>query len=88
MLADEANLLKQKKREEQIKKWRERESDGNTTAPYYQTTKKSSKVKFPQGCAFLAACAANDLEDVKIFLKNGVNINTTNIDGLTALHQV
>ena len=99
MLADEANLLKQKKREEQIKKWRERESDTTTTTPllsgggnYQQDQqiikKSSSKVKFPQSCVFLAACTANDLDEVRYYLKNGVNINSINNDGLTALHQV
>jgi hypothetical protein len=100
MLADEANLLKQKKREEQIKKWREREcvddhvvvvvggGGGNYQQDQQQIIKKSSKVKFPQSCVFLAACTANDLDEVRYYLKNGVNINSINNDGLTALHQV
>lgn len=99
MLADEANLLKQRKREEQIKRWREREHDYatanailNNNQQQQQTdepsAKRPSKVKFPQGCVYLAACAANDLDEVKYYLLSGVNINTTNIDGLTALHQV
>jgi len=35
----------------------------------------------------LAACSSGDADEVKAHLKIGVNINTTNIDGLTALHQ-
>lgn len=46
------------------------------------------KVRFPKGCVFLAACSSGDADEVKAHLKMGVNINTTNIDGLTALHQV
>lgn len=104
MLADEANLIKQKKREEQIKKWREREVDnsnntntsnssnnmvlGNYQHDQQMIKKTSTKVKFPQSCVFLAACAAHDLEEVRYYLKNGVNINSINNDGLTALHQV
>lgn len=48
---------------------------------------RSTKVRFPKGCVFLAACSSGDTDEVKAHLKIGVNINTTNIDGLTALHQ-
>jgi protein phosphatase 1 regulatory subunit 12A len=85
MLPDEANLIKQKKRQEQVKRYIEQiESDYNMS----NKKKNITKVKFPQGCVFLAACTANDFDEVQYYLKNGVNINTTNVDGLTALHQV
>ena len=95
MLADEANMQKQKKREEQLRRWKEREciedkisSNGdNGTIESYQTYRKPSKVRFPKSCVFLAACSSGDTDEVKQHLKMGVNINTTNIDGLTALHQ-
>jgi ankyrin repeat protein len=97
MLADEANQQKQKKREEQLRRWRERENmeeqnnknSSSTTSPIdkLQMYRKTSKVRFPKGCVFLAACASGDTDEVKQHLKLGVNINTTNIDGLTALHQ-
>jgi hypothetical protein len=104
MLADEANMQKQKKREEQLKRWREREMSesgggvgsgggggGATTIESYEKAqkmlKKESKVKFPKGCVFLAACSSGDTDEVRQHLRMGVNINTTNIDGLTALHQ-
>jgi protein phosphatase 1 regulatory subunit 12B len=48
---------------------------------------RSSKVRFPKGCVFLSACSSGDTDEVRAHLKLGVNINTTNIDGLTALHQ-
>lgn len=50
-------------------------------------TNRTSKVRFPKGCVFLAACSSGDTDEVRSHLKMGVNINTTNIDGLTALHQ-
>lgn len=49
---------------------------------------RTTKVRFPKGCVFLAACSSGDIDEVRAHLKLGVNINTTNIDGLTALHQV
>lgn len=105
MLTDEANMQKQKKREDQLRKWRERESmeekmnnnnggdlrSDSTTIENYQLIqqnyRKPSRVRFPKSCVFLAACSSGDTEEVKQHLKLGVNINTTNIDGLTALHQ-
>ena len=98
MLTDEANMQKQKKREEQLRKWKEREcmeekitSDNGTIIENYQQIqqpyRKASRVRFPKSCVFLAACSSCDTEEVKQHLKLGVNINTTNIDGLTALHQ-
>jgi hypothetical protein len=48
---------------------------------------RQTKVRFPKGCVFLAACSSGDIDEVNHHLKLGVNRNTTNIDGLTALHQ-
>jgi hypothetical protein len=110
MLAEDANTQKNKKREEQLRNWRERErafensSTGGIISQQQQqqqpsnvitmipTTnggvyKREPKVKFPKGCVFLAACSSGDADEVRQYLKLGVNINTTNIDGLTALHQ-
>ncbi len=108
MLADEANMQKQKKREEQLRRWKERENDNDEnvnpvrvgvgselTGPSatiqhfqpYNLYQKQNRVRFPKGCIFLAACSAGDVDEVRQHLKLGVNINTTNIDGLTALHQ-
>ena len=90
MLLDEANMQKQKKREEQIKRWKEREMSEPTTIDSYHriiSNTKETKVKFPKSCVFLAACSSGDTDEVRQHLKLGVNINTTNVDGLTALHQ-
>lgn len=37
---------------------------------------------------FLSACLSGDLEEVQTLLSDGADINTTTVDGLTALHQV
>lgn len=108
MLSDEANMQKQKKREDQLRRWKERESEYEDnsssisqtnvdesidTVEKFQKQKqlfqntKQTKVRFPKSCVFLAACSAGDTDEVKQHLKMGVNINTTNVDGLTALHQ-
>lgn len=93
---DDPNTQKQIRRSEQIKKWNERENMSvpsihpkSTNSPSIQSpfTTRLIKVRFPKGCVFLAACSSGDVDEVKAHLKIGVNINTTNIDGLTALHQ-
>lgn len=73
------------KRAEQLKRWEESETNKESGAlkPIL-----SRKVKFPEGCVFLAACASGDIDEVEHLLEKGADINTTNVDGLTALHQV
>ncbi|XP_063909989.1 protein phosphatase 1 regulatory subunit 12B isoform X4 [Zophobas morio] len=71
------------KRAEQLKRWED--SDTNREPVYPKQT--SRKIKFSSGCVFLAACAAGDKEEVLRLLDNGADINTANVDGLTALHQ-
>jgi ankyrin repeat protein len=89
MLTEEVNMQKQKKREEQLRRWKETEEtmDTNSMEAYKPAYRKPSMVKFPKSCVFLAACSSGDTVEVKQHLDMGVNINTTNIDGLTALHQ-
>lgn len=94
---DDPNTQKQLRRSEQIKKWNEREklnmNSGDIRSQMIINDQKEKnfqrtiKVRFPKGCVFLAACSSGDSDEVKTYLKIGVNINTTNIDGLTALHQ-
>ena len=43
---------------------------------------------FSDPCVFLAACSAGEKETAKRLLDKGVDINTANTDGITALHQV
>lgn len=73
------------RRAEQLKRWED--SETNDVSPIVPKDKKS-KIKFSDGCVFLAACAAGDTEEVERLLGKGTDINTTNVDGLTALHQV
>ena len=71
------------KRDEQIKRWKESETCKESSQPRVQ----GRKVEFSAGCVFLASCGAGDREDVKDLLTRGADINTANVDGLTALHQ-
>lgn len=70
------------KRAEQLKRWEE--SDTNKQSP---TPRRASRVQFSSGIVFLAACTAGDKDEVQRLLKRGADINTANVDGLTALHQ-
>ncbi|KAM7356325.1 myosin binding subunit isoform 2-T7 [Cochliomyia hominivorax] len=72
------------KRAEQLKRWEE--SDTNQQPPVPRP-ERGSRIKFSSGCIFLAACLAGDKEEVLKMLEQGADINTANVDGLTALHQ-
>ncbi|XP_058797034.1 protein phosphatase 1 regulatory subunit 12B isoform X3 [Phymastichus coffea] len=71
------------KRAEQLKRWEQ--SDTNKEPPHPKQVSK--KIKFSADCVFLAACAAGDKDEVIRLLQKGADINTGNVDGLTALHQ-
>lgn len=73
------------KRAEQLKRWEE--SDTNQE-PAHPKNLAGRKIKFSSGCVFLAACISGDKEEVLRLLNDGADINTANVDGLTALHQV
>ena len=77
-------LSAKEKRQEQLKRWEKSATD--VEPPVLQNLKP--KVKFHEGAVFLAACSSGDLEEVKVLLEKGADINFANIDGLTALHQV
>ena len=70
------------KRAEQLRRWEE--SETNRVVPNNRTR----KIQFSSGCVFLAACAAGDKDEVLRLLEMGADIDTANVDGLTALHQV
>lgn len=72
------------KRAEQLKRWEQSETNREPTQP----RQIARKIKFSADCVFLAACAAGDKEEVVRLLQKGADINTGNVDGLTALHQV
>ena len=70
------------KRREQLRRWDESETNRAST-----TIKHSQRVKFEQAYIFLAACSSEDREEIDKLLQRSVDINTSNVDGLTALHQ-
>lgn len=72
------------KRAEQLRRWEESETNRESTV----VPEKSRKIKFSADCVFLAACAAGDKEEVLRLLEQGAVIDTVNVDGLSALHQV
>uniref|UniRef100_A0A1L8DN71 Protein phosphatase 1 regulatory subunit 12B n=1 Tax=Nyssomyia neivai TaxID=330878 RepID=A0A1L8DN71_9DIPT len=73
------------KRAEQLKRWEESDTNQATTVP---KTAYARKVKFSAGCVFLAACMAGDKDEVlRLLEQENADINTCNVDGLTALHQ-
>ncbi|KAK0176325.1 hypothetical protein PV328_000472 [Microctonus aethiopoides] len=71
------------KRAEQLKRWEQSETNREPAHP----RQIARKIKFSADCVFLAACAAGDKEEVVRLLQKGADINTGNVDGLTALHQ-
>lgn len=70
-------------RAEQLERWEKSETNSQPAEP-----KRPSKIRFNIGTVFLAACDQFDRECVIELLEQGADINTVNIDGLTALHQV
>lgn len=72
------------RRDEQLKRWKLSETYRESS----ERNIKDSKIKFNDGCVFLAACSSGDTDEVERLLDKGADINTANIDGLTALHQV
>lgn len=74
------------KRAEQLKRYEDSETNRESILPKIASERK---VKFSSGCIFLAACAAGDKDEVLNMLNSaGADIDTANVDGLTALHQV
>ncbi|CAB3226252.1 unnamed protein product [Arctia plantaginis] len=70
------------KRAEQLKRWEESDTNKQSSSP-----RRASRIQFSSGIVFLAACTAGDKDEVQRLLKRGADINTANVDGLTALHQ-
>ncbi|XP_039763444.1 protein phosphatase 1 regulatory subunit 12A-like isoform X2 [Pararge aegeria] len=70
------------KRAEQLKRWEESDTNKQSAMP-----KRASRIQFSSEIVFLAACTSGDKDEVQRLLKMGADINTANVDGLTALHQ-
>ncbi|XP_072504294.1 protein phosphatase 1 regulatory subunit 12B isoform X10 [Notamacropus eugenii] len=81
------------RRAEQLRRWRgslteqesaERRGSGRQLP---SSRRGGPRVRFEDGAVFLAACSSGDTDEVKRLLARGADINTVNVDGLTALHQ-
>lgn len=70
-------------RRQQIESWEASEMNKEIVDP-----RPPERVNFPIDVQFHAACKNADLDEVKALLAKGVDINVTNVDGLTVLHQV
>ncbi|XP_050725807.1 protein phosphatase 1 regulatory subunit 16A-like isoform X2 [Eriocheir sinensis] len=87
--------LARRRRMQQMKKWsqKEREVTGSkrekTALNEAQKRRRENKknVLFVSSVMLLEAAARNDIEEVKALLEAGVDPDSTNEDGLTALHQ-
>ncbi|XP_032789155.2 protein phosphatase 1 regulatory subunit 12A isoform X4 [Daphnia magna] len=71
------------KRAEQLRRWEESETNKEPASARVV----SRRIQFSDGCVFLSACAAGDKEEVIKLIRQGADIDTPNVDGLTALHQ-
>ncbi|XP_078092289.1 protein phosphatase 1 regulatory inhibitor subunit 16B [Mustelus asterias] len=79
-----------KRRAQQLKKWAQYEKEMQNKKR--KTDKKKSPgnqrhISFAPNVTLLEASSRNDVEEVRLFLKNNVNPDLCNEDGLTALHQ-
>ncbi|KAK0162338.1 hypothetical protein PV327_008683 [Microctonus hyperodae] len=77
--------LARHRRSQQIKLWRQREKEWLRHQIRHASTKRN--IFFDDSVMLLEAAARNDLDEVRRLLKKGVNPDSTNEDGLTALHQ-
>ncbi|XP_015271851.1 PREDICTED: protein phosphatase 1 regulatory subunit 12B-like [Gekko japonicus] len=76
------------RRAEQLKRWKGSLTELEPVTPARSRHRGGPRVRFEDGAVFLAACSSGDTEEVKRLLARGARLNTANVDGLTALHQV
>lgn len=76
------------RRAEQLKRWKGSLTELEPVTPARSRHRRGGRVRFEDGAVFLAACSSGDTEEVKRLLARGARLNTANVDGLTALHQV
>lgn len=82
-MADDNKTSAMVRRQQQLKRW----EDSDTNRESNRVQNRPKKVNFQDGCVFLAACSSGDKDEVIKLLARGADINTANVDGLTALHQ-
>lgn len=76
------------RRAEQLRRWRGSQTEQEPAERQPHARRGGPRVRFEDGAVFLAACSSGDTDEVKRLLARGADINTANVDGLTALHQV
>lgn len=80
--------LARRRRSEQLKKWGQREREWQLhIAAQNHPRERNERITFVPNVMLLEAAARNDLEEVRRLLESGVSPDSTNEDGLTALHQ-
>ncbi|XP_058389806.1 protein phosphatase 1 regulatory subunit 12B isoform X2 [Diceros bicornis minor] len=80
------------RRAEQLRRWRGSPTEQEPAEPRGAGRRPASRrgsprVRFEDGAVFLAACSSGDTDEVRRLLARGADVNTVNVDGLTALHQ-
>ncbi|KAL3318950.1 hypothetical protein Ciccas_002390, partial [Cichlidogyrus casuarinus] len=79
--------LARQQRRQQLHEWNKREHELDAPSESSSNAEKSSRVKFPSYLVFLEAAQRNDVVETRRMLDLGVDPNTVNEDGLSALHQ-
>ncbi|XP_014243427.1 protein phosphatase 1 regulatory subunit 16A isoform X1 [Cimex lectularius] len=77
--------LARRRRRAQLKSWAMREREWLKTRPVHKSKKPG--IRFSDNVILLEAASRNDIAEVKRLLERGVSPDSTNEDGLTALHQ-
>ncbi|XP_057396256.1 protein phosphatase 1 regulatory subunit 12B isoform X6 [Balaenoptera acutorostrata] len=80
------------RRAEQLRRWRgslteQEPADRPGAGLPPQAQRGGPRVRFEDGAVFLAACSSADTDEVRRLLARGADVDTANVDGLTALHQ-
>lgn len=70
-------------RREQLRRWEQSETNQESEEP----KRAAPRIAFQRGYVFLATCSSGDVEEIRKQLDAGADIDTANVDGLTALHQ-
>ncbi|RZF39693.1 hypothetical protein LSTR_LSTR012147 [Laodelphax striatellus] len=93
MSTQERLHLARRRRSHQLKVWSQREKEwsrrggAGVGAVAAASGKKKPNIRFSDNVMLLEAAARNDIAEVRKLLMRGVSPDSTNEDGLTALHQ-
>ncbi|CAA9994592.1 unnamed protein product [Nesidiocoris tenuis] len=87
MSTQERLQLAKRRRRAQLKSWAIREREWLRERPVKRKKSKEKGIRFKDNVILLEAASRNDIAEVKKLLQRGVSPDSTNEDGLTALHQ-